>query len=327
MIVETYKQEHVYVVDTKLMAYYLYQRGRSIFDFFEKLSLELVSLKKRGQIIAVFDIGKSQYRVSEQSYYKEHRANRLNSLGQKAIDDHKLFNQNYMEIYELCKLLPNVTTLGVKGVEADDLASIYISQVVADNPNVKVTLLTGDYDWFHMVVGHNNVRLYDYTGNTFYYKQDVYDKYGLYTRRQFSVLKSIIGDKSDNIKFVRNLGAVKGTRFFNENYDFDNETSDSELLPKLEEFIDSEPRMSVHELHVQDGRETIIAAYNSNMLIADPFTDFSKLNDTQSTELKILLSNNPKLHLSLQAWFDLTSVIIGYPLQLTNKTQKVLGIT
>ena len=280
--------KYYYIVDTKLVAYYLIQRHRPITDIFNKIADLLIQLKKKGEVLLCFDVGKSSYRLGEQSYYKAHRAEQREKQGAEVLAKHDEFNDNYMKILEIYKLL-DVNVLAIEGVEADDLASMTV-ELLRDDPNNRITLITGDYDWLHMVVGTNNVRLYDFPYEQFWYHKDVVSAYNVMSRRQFSIKKSLIGDKSDNIKFIKNMAEVKGTELFEKIIDTYDDPADHFVIKEVEKYMEGKPTLSLHNFHVKDGRTTIKEAFESNMCIADPFTDDSKLSPEQKAEWGRLLA-------------------------------------
>jgi len=322
-------KKYHYIVDTKLVAYYLIQRHRPVTDIFNKIAELLLHLKKKGEVYLCFDVGKSSYRLGEQSYYKAHRAEQREKQGEEALAKHDEFNDNYMKILEAYKLL-NVTVLAIEGVEADDLASLAVEQL-RDDPNNRITLITGDYDWLHMVVGTDNVRLYDFPYEQFWYHEKIVEHYGVTSRRQFSLKKSIVGDKSDNIKFVKNIAAVKGTELFEKIIDQYDDPTDYYVIEEVEKYMEDKPTLSVHTFHIEDGRTTVKEAFDSNMRIADPFTDTSKLTPAQKAEWDKVLA--PKTSTIVDDIYIDTMVLgaklaedFGYFVPLSETSKKVYGL-
>lgn len=315
---------HIYIVDTKLLSYYLIQRGRSISDIFNKLAELLVDLKNKGDIYLCFDVGKSDFRLTEQSYYKGHRSA---ALAKKTIEEqlaHEKFNEDYLKLMTLFKML-GTKVVGIGGVEADDLASL-IAKSFTNKSNVKVTLLTGDYDWLHMVIGTHNVRMYDFPKNDILYPKDIRAKYEVNSRRQFSVKKSIIGDKSDNIKFIRNLADIKGAQLYDQIYNKYNNPTDDEIIDEIELFIEDKPQFRLYEQHIGDGRETIREAFLSNMKIADPFMTTDNLTEQQHEELQLAAATPIQIYYNRELFMNATIQAFGYPVILTEQAKKIYGV-
>lgn len=313
-----------YIVDTKLIAYYLIQRYRPITDIFNKLAELLMHLKKRGTIYACFDVGKSSYRLAEQSYYKGHRDTLRRKLGAKALEEHAKFNEDYLKLLEVFKRL-NVQVLAIEGVEADDLASL-LTEDLKKNPDNKITLITGDHDWLHMVAGTNKVRLFDFPQDQFWYTKTIEQAHGVTSRRQFSIKKSITGDKSDNIKFMKNLADVRGTYVYNDIYALHDDPTDEQIIEFIENFAENEPKIVVHPYHVQDGRTTIREAFLSNMKIADPFTDTACLTAPQAEVWKNIITHNHSETISAHDldWFFINN--FGYLKTLTKDAHRIFGV-
>ena len=150
-------------------------------------------------------------------------------LSEDDQEAHKQFNSDYLKLAGISDLLP-VFNLKVQGVECDDMCSI-LAKRYENNEMYQVYLLTADMDWIHSVVGTNNVSIIDvYNGGTIIDHDYVVQTYNLDTRKKFTVLKSILGDKSDNIKFCNNIGPVKAKEIFNLIYTKYNDPSNDEML-------------------------------------------------------------------------------------------------
>lgn len=313
--------KHIYIVDTKLCAYYLIQRHRSITDIFNLLAQLLFKLKTRGEVYLCFDIGSSDFRLGEQSYYKGHRKA---ARAKKTVEEqlaHDMFNEDYVKLVKIFSLI-NVHILAVDGVEADDLASITAERFKDD----KVTLITGDYDWLHMVVATDTTRMYNFPYDEFIYHNDIYARYGVTNRREFSILKSISGDKSDNIKFVRNLGPVKSKTLFDNIMGKYGEPTNDEIIEMIEKVVDNNDNMSLYKHHIDDKRTTLRDAFLSNMKIADPFIVTDDLTDVQIEEYDKCLARVIPTSTKASDFAELSIELFGYPIDLYPKTKKVFTI-
>jgi len=312
---------YIYIVDTKLWAYYLVQRNRPISDIINKIADLIYSLKKKGEVYVCFDIGHSDFREAEQSHYKKHRRSAMAKKSIAEQEAHKLFNETYAKLPEIFKLF-EVYTMAVQGVEADDLVSLIVEKYRCI-PDTKITLITNDHDYYHMVVEYPNVRFYN--GEMFMYQEDVQREYNMKTRREFSILKSIVGDKSDNIKFIKNIAEVKGTELFNSIMcKFEFPTND-EIIREIEEYVKDKPKLGVHQNHVDDGRDTVREAFESNMCIADPFTDTKQLTKEQEKTFLTELNKVPKAASEMEVMSKCLEVF-GYPVQLTEIAKKVYNV-
>ncbi len=315
----TYK----YVVDSKLLAYYLIQRGRPLSDIFNKMAELIYHLQRRGDIYVCFDIGHSDFRETEQSYYKGHRRAAMAKKSEAEKIKHELFNEMYAKLPYVFRGM-GVHVVAVPGVEADDLASILCKEF-ENVPDVKVTMLTADRDWLHMVVEANNIRLYDYVQNVYYTASDVIKQYEASTRREFSIRKSITGDKSDNIKFMLNMAEEKGSKLSNAIHTQYGEPTNDECIESIEEYLKENPNLKVHKFHVEDGRTTVREAFESNMKIADPFTSIDQLTKLQASQLQDVFDTTP-ITIDTESLDGKFIELFGYPLQLSSVAKKIYNV-
>lgn len=287
-------KKHIYLIDTKLLSYYLFQRGSSIGGLFDKIAQILFDFPK-GEVYLGWDIGKSSYRLSVSPTYKGHRAKTNSQLTDEEQQNLAKFNENYIKLSKLAELL-SINNLKVEGVECDDMCSI-IAKMYENNPEYQVYLITADMDWLHSVVGTSNVAIIDvYNLPDIIDHNKVIELYGVDTRRKFTVLKSIMGDKSDNIKFCNNLGPVKAREVFDKVYSKYTDPTDEQIIQVINEYLTTKEEhrvkrnlktsISVHQDHIDAGRTTAAEAFLANMSIADPFTDTKYLSDTQVEALK-----------------------------------------
>jgi len=313
--------KHIYLIDTKLIAYYIVQRGGGIGDIFNKIASILINYPK-GEVFLAFDYGKSDYRLGIHPNYKGHRKEALKKKSQAEQEAHARFNQDYLGLMNLAKILP-VRVLAVEGVEADDLVSI-VSHKFQNRDNTSVKIITNDYDYFHLCVETNNVTIIG--GKDFateWKAEDVHEKYGLTTRRQFSVLKSISGDKSDNIKFIRNIAEVKGKEIFDIVHEHSSDPTDEEIIRSIEEYLVFKDTLELHEYHED---KTVGEAFLDNMKIADPFTDTSKMTEVQEQELEQCRVREVPTYLDPQTFFNASINALGYPIQLSQAAKTVFKV-
>lgn len=314
--------KHNYIVDTKLLAYYLEQRRDTPLNIFNKIA-ELLIQHPKGDIYLVFDVGKSMFRESVYPEYKQHRRAQLSKKTVEEQEQHKRFNILYHKLIKIAKRL-NVTVLAVDGVEADDLASL-LCEHFRKMPDQRVTLVTGDFDWVHMVVENPYARMLDVNKGELLYRKDVVEKYGLDTRRKFSVLKSIVGDASDNIKFVRNLGEIKGKAIFEKVYKTYVEPTDENVIEEVKKLMATNERFVVHEYHRQDAEDIVTNAFLTNLSIADPFTTFEHMTEAQVHGYMSCLQHDTT-PISLDEFFTLTIEELGVPIILTEEAQRIFNV-
>ena len=270
--------KYKYVLDTKLAAYYISQRGQNISSIFNKVAEILYDLPK-GDVYLAFDIGHSDFRESVYEEYKGQRRSQMDKCPLEEQEAHKQFNIDYASLVEGFNLL-GMCTVAIDGVEADDIASLLCKQWENDGEH-KVTLITLDQDWYHMVIGTDNIRLYEFPAKEFIYDKGIQKTHGVKNRREFSILKAIVGDASDNLKFLNNLAKVKGGKLFNDMIHDIHEPTNEEAIEYIIEKTKDNHLYTVHDFHVKHGRTTIKEAFMSNIAVADPFQDCTHMTTVQ----------------------------------------------
>lgn len=107
--------------------------------------------------------------------------------------------------------IPNV---GVPGYEADDCIGTLIENI---NEEAKVTVVTGDKDLLQLINNNTEVALIDKgIGNYRIYSSDrFFQEYDL-SPAQFSDVKALMGDSSDNYSGVRGIGEKTALKLIRE---------------------------------------------------------------------------------------------------------------
>jgi 5'-3' exonuclease len=312
-------------VDTKLISYWLIQRGSSITELYNKIADQLWSFPK-GQVYLAFDDGASDYRKAIYSEYKGHRAKLREKKSDEEILQHKKFESDYIKMIELSKSLP-VKVLHSKGVEADDLISITVERL-KNNPENKVYLLTGDMDYINSVVGTDNVFIINVNGGNLVCKDYVTTVYGdlLNSRERFNVHKSIFGDKSDNIKFMRGLGEVKAKELFEMIYNKYDEPTVDEIVAEVLEYVKDKKSLKIHEYHIQDGRTTVKEVLEANLCLADTFRDTSKMTEQQVKQFEDTLALPQVEYGSREDIFSKSLDLLEQPVVFNYKAERVFNV-
>jgi len=326
--------KYIYFVDTKLICYYLFQRGSSITGMYDKIA-QLIYNFPKGEIYLGWDIGKSSYRLGISPTYKGHRQAEKEKLSQEEQEALVNFNIEYLKMAELADLIP-VHNLKVSGVECDDMCSI-LAKKYENKTEYTVYLVTADMDWIHSVVNTSNVFIIDvYNGGSVIDSKYVEQTYNLDTRKKFTVLKSILGDKSDNIKFCTNIGPVKAKEIFDKIYLKYKDPTVDEIILEIEKYLaDKEAdrikrklktSISIHSDHTSVGRTTVKEAFLANLSIADPFQDTSNLTDEQLIAFNKCLERVPPKSISFDKILDASIESLGYALQFGHRASKVFKV-
>jgi 5'-3' exonuclease len=163
------------------------------------------------KIVLVWDNGRSQRRST---HYPEYKSNR-NPL--TSID--KEINQEFKTVFENNKYILNtqiLPTIGIHSIslvqhEADDL----IYKIIALNEsNEEFIVVSEDMDYYQLLVYFDKVKIYHPMKKCMITRQNFKELFD-FDYRAFLYYKSIIGDKSDNIKGVPGVGKVTATKVLN----------------------------------------------------------------------------------------------------------------
>jgi len=311
--------KYVYIFDSKLYAYNEIQRGSPLSSIFNTMAKDLFRSHKKGKIYVTFDIGKSSYRLAEESYYKGDRRKSLAKKSQEEIDQHTQFNLDYEKLVPLFRML-GVTVLAVKGVEADDLVSL----VALRHPDSEVTIMTADRDHLHSVVGTDNVFMFSGRENKTFNHDYVVEEYGTATRKQFTLLKAIQGDDGDTLKAFRNIGPVKARKLFNTIIEKYPEPSIEDIVNEIEQYMEKNTRIAIHEYHIEEGRTTVREVIESNFKVGATFEDLTKLTNSQIAEYNDCFLH--PINTDYQAFLDKSMEVFGYPIMLDGTAKRVFNV-
>lgn len=155
-------------------------------------------------IIVIFDSQSSKNsNLKIDKNYKQNRADYTN-----VADDDNPFSQLPL-IKKALKYL-NICFLEVNNYEADD----YIASIINNNRDNKYIIVSTDYDFIQLV--SNNTFLYVPRGknSVLYTPDEVIKKYSIPSSK-FVIFKSLVGDKSDNIRGVRGIGNISAAKILN----------------------------------------------------------------------------------------------------------------
>jgi DNA polymerase-1 len=157
--------------------------------------LKLWREEKPEYAAALFDRPEPTYRDVEYADYKAQRPQTADDLLPQIIAARDLFPKFGIAVFEKA------------GYEADDLIGTLACRF-ADEPEVRVVILTGDRDTLQLVRKEKVVvrtPLKGITETLTYNEEVVKEKYGL-EPHQLIDYKALVGDASDNIKGVNGIG-------------------------------------------------------------------------------------------------------------------------
>ena len=167
--------------------------------------LKTIKATQANKLLVVFD---GETKLERRDIDKNYKANRINYAELDANDTP--FPQLELIKTVLTKL--NFCWFETTNCEADDL----IASVVNDyKQNFEIVISTSDKDFYQLI--SSNVNVYTYRGkvSVLWTEDEILKKYN-FKAEHFLTLKSLTGDKSDNIKGVKGLGVVTATKLINQ---------------------------------------------------------------------------------------------------------------
>ncbi|MDH3003833.1 MAG: hypothetical protein NHF95_00925 [Candidatus Shikimatogenerans sp. JK-2022] len=168
---------------------------------FFNLILNLLIYKKPTYIIAVFD---SKLRYNKKKKYFLNYKNNRKKISKEIID-------NIPKIKIILKQL-NINILIKKKYEADDLIGSLIKKY--EKKGFINYILTEDKDYYQLI-SERTLILKNIKNNIFINKNFILNKYNLKKIKQIIDYFSLIGDKSDNIPGIPNIGRKKANKLLN----------------------------------------------------------------------------------------------------------------
>lgn len=225
---------------------------QSIFGFVHRA--RTLKLQYPGsEIIALWD-GRAQWRFDLCPSYKSNRDD----------DPRKKANK---EAY--AKARPFITRalqhLGVRQLtarhhEADDLAGLLCSQILARDPENRIVLHTGDHDWYQLI--RPGVVLRDHTRPDFVLRHDNFKEHtGYNSPIAFLEGKALQGDSSDVIPGIPKLGEATALEFlttWGSVRNFFNAVDAGEYEPKKRASTTAKTLHPEQVLASPDGRRTFV---------------------------------------------------------------------
>lgn len=161
---------------------------------------------KPTRCIIVFDgRGGNNRRRKINSNYKANRANKTRLRRHdhhfaSIEDEQEAMRHQFSRLVSYLDNLP-VTFLSIDGIEADDTIA-YIAEQYRSSSR-KITIVSSDRDFYQMV--DDTIQIWSPIKKKMYDTARVQEEFGC-TPQNFVMLRTFIGDKSDNIEGVRGLG-------------------------------------------------------------------------------------------------------------------------
>lgn len=172
----------------------------------------------------------------------------------------------------------NISYLEVKDNEADD----YIASIIYNNSENQYIIISTDFDFIQLV--DNNTFLYVPRGkkSILYTPEEVIKKYNI-SPRKYVLFKSLVGDKSDNIRGITGIGNISAAKILSygsiQNYIFNNPKSRfAEILITNEETILKNQKLICMNNKI-DTSKIIFCELADNILILKTYEIIEKIKE------------------------------------------------
>ena len=155
------------------------------------------------EMVVLWDVGKSEYRLAHYSDYKKDRVEGMDNT----------YYEQIQQLYDLLHVL-GIVQLGINGVEADDLFGlITCNHYPLREKYDKIIMVSSDHDFRQLIVG-NSVIQYDPI------RKKLFDEVALEKEKgikpnQVVDYKALIGDISDSIPGIHGIGPGGAKKLLN----------------------------------------------------------------------------------------------------------------
>ncbi|AFK87149.1 MULTISPECIES: DNA polymerase I [Thermoanaerobacterium] len=200
---------------------------------FSMMLLKLLEEEKPDYIAIAFDKKAPTFRHKEYSAYKGTRQ----SMPEELIEQ--------VDILKDVINAFNIKTIEIEGFEADDIIGT-VSKIASES-GMDVLIVTGDRDALQLVSANVKVKICKkgITQMDEYDEKAVFEKYEV-TPLQFIDLKGLMGDKSDNIPGVPNIGEKTAIKLIKEFGSIENLLMNTDKLKgKVKENVENNAELAV----------------------------------------------------------------------------------
>lgn len=200
---------------------------------FSMMLLKLLEEEKPDYIAIAFDKKAPTFRHKEYSAYKGTRQ----SMPEELIEQ--------VDILKDVINAFNIKTIEIEGFEADDIIGT-VSKIASES-GMDVLIVTGDRDALQLVSANVKVKICKkgITQMDEYDEKAVFEKYEV-TPHQFIDLKGLMGDKSDNIPGVPNIGEKTAIKLIKEFGSIENLLMNTDKLKgKVKENVENNAELAV----------------------------------------------------------------------------------
>jgi len=208
--------KNVLIIDSKLVVYYLFHRKETnLLKFTDLIAKRMLNTEFGNQVIPIFVMDKGQSkRVKIAPEYKAQRKDLIKKQGEAYEIKVKKLNEFYSKLENYLRNFGRV--VAVKGLEADDLASVLTDYLIGDN----LIYFTSDSDWLkffnEMNTNWGNQWLYHLNRGKLLHSSELEQEFGYKLGFDKVVEDCFCGVGKENIKGLKGLGHKSYMKIYNE---------------------------------------------------------------------------------------------------------------
>ena len=280
------------IVDSKLMAYTAsFQRKEPILATLVSIEQAIKHMVDVGEVtgeyfvVMGYDFGKSRYRENLIDSYKGHRTEGVARKSDAEQLEYDYFQHQYRYVLPKMTEALGVRTLGVQGVEFDDLGSIIANKFVG-----KVVILSEDHDMLQITLDKPLVRQFMPRTYRMLDTEGAIAEEGVTSKLEFLVAKAVKGDYGDAIKGLKQCGDLCFDEWFEQfrgKY-----LSKSKWKEKFLALANSKKKYVVHQDYIRLGITTFEEVFELNLKLGETMVDHSLLNDVEQHEFNECISKD-----------------------------------
>lgn len=170
-----------------------------------KYVFDVVKKFSPSSVVICWDHGKSLWRSELYPSYKSNRIRKKEDIDMEELSRQANLSKKFLLEY-------NISSISVRGVEADDLIS-WVSEYISRFNHKQVVIITSDKDIWQLV---NDDRIvFDHVKEKIVDKKYIVDEMNISSDKIIEV-KAMMGDKSDNVVGINGIGEKTAIKLIND---------------------------------------------------------------------------------------------------------------
>lgn len=254
-----------------------------VVGFFKSLEKIILNYSPTRLIVSFDGKGGS---LRRRKILKEYKSKRLSSVKFNRFNDFKgIIDEKESQKYQIQLLLESLSNLPIyviiiDNIEADDVISYLVTDALPLED--EKIIVSSDKDFLHLI--NDNISVYTHEKKALITKESMIETYG-YLPLNYLTLRCFTGDRSDNIKGVKQVGEVGLKKHFNIDT-LDGYITLDEIFEKSEEIISSGTKSKIFK-NIIEQKDVAYRNYELMQLL-DP-----NISGIIKSHIRSIIDNNP----------------------------------